>query len=554
MESRIQELKNSGSRGIGSGMSLVRFHRVVMMLLGPRFAIRLQLLFFLACLSIPLNLSAGEPDLGTEKQQTQGKKLYEKYCSQCHGEEGDGKGVAARVFDPAPRDFTAGQFKIRTTETGELPDHQDLKSIIIRGMPYTGMPAWPELKDQEVNDLVYYIKTFNEDFSDEEMIMDPLPMPKPPPFSQDSAKKGRKVYEDNKCMDCHGKLGRGDGESAPTLTDDWDQAIRPADLTLPWTFRGGSKREDIYRTFTTGMNGTPMPSYADSIEPEQRWQLVDYIYSLSKGKEEAHSSVITAKRADLPLETKDLKKLEAQFQLAPPAFFPIVGQVMEPGREFFPGAKQVAARALYTDEAVAIFLRWHDMSQEISAKNHPDISIPRFNPNSEPDEEEEDSKQFNDAVAIQIPYKSISGFTRPYFIFGDPEHPVELWFKDLGQKGVQILKGQGSSRLSSDQRSKVSVISNYQNGEWTVVFKTPRSKKDSRGFQEGGFLPIAFSIWDGAKDERGNKRGLTAWYNLYLEPPYVDSVIWPVINRALWVLIFQLVLVFWVRWSHKGRS
>lgn len=33
----------------------------------------------------------------------------------------------------------------------------------------------------------------------------------------------------------------------------------------------------------TGLAGTPMPSYADAIEPEQAWDLVHYVLSLSGG-------------------------------------------------------------------------------------------------------------------------------------------------------------------------------------------------------------------------------------------------------------------------------
>ena len=34
-----------------------------------------------------------------------GKVLYEEYCSQCHGDEGDGNGVMADRLHPRPRDF-----------------------------------------------------------------------------------------------------------------------------------------------------------------------------------------------------------------------------------------------------------------------------------------------------------------------------------------------------------------------------------------------------------------------------------------------------------------
>ena len=86
---------------------------------------------------------AQAPDVGTEAQRESGKKLYLKYCSQCHGEKGNGEGYATPHLRPRPRDFTTGKFKIRTTPNGALPTHQDLVNIIRRGMPYTSMPAWP---------------------------------------------------------------------------------------------------------------------------------------------------------------------------------------------------------------------------------------------------------------------------------------------------------------------------------------------------------------------------------------------------------------------------
>ena len=66
----------------------------------------------------------------------------------------------------------------------------------------------------------------------------------------------------------------GDGPSAPTLVDDWGHPIRPADLAQRWTFRGGPTREDIYRTMSTGFNGTPMPGFGDdALKPDQKWAI-----------------------------------------------------------------------------------------------------------------------------------------------------------------------------------------------------------------------------------------------------------------------------------------
>ena len=93
---------------------------------------------------------AAAPDTGTDAQRQAGKKTYLKYCSQCHGDNGDGEGYAAPHLRPRPRNFTSGKFKIRTTPNGALPAHQDLVNIIRRGMPYTSMPAWPNFSDEEV--------------------------------------------------------------------------------------------------------------------------------------------------------------------------------------------------------------------------------------------------------------------------------------------------------------------------------------------------------------------------------------------------------------------
>ena len=112
-----------------------------------------------------IRVRAQGPDIGTEAQRASGKTLYLKNCSQCHGDNGDGEGYATPHLFPKPRNFTSGKFKVRTTPNGALPTHQDLVNIIRRGMPYTSMPAWPDLSDSDVSDLAYFIKTFYPDFA-----------------------------------------------------------------------------------------------------------------------------------------------------------------------------------------------------------------------------------------------------------------------------------------------------------------------------------------------------------------------------------------------------
>ena len=242
----------------------------------------LAVLIVSLCAAPTGSVRAQGPDLGTEAQRESGRTLYVKYCSQCHGEKGDGEGYATSHLSPRPRDFTTGKFKVRTTPNGALPSHQDLVNIVRRGMPYTSMPAWPTLSDQEVSDLSYYIKTFSPDFANPEIVPQPVPLPSAPAATNESIELGKKLYVENGCVKCHGTLGRGDGPSATTLKDDLGRPLRAADLSQSWTFRGGSSREDIFRTMSTGLNGTPMPSFLDALPPEQRWAITDFIVSLGE--------------------------------------------------------------------------------------------------------------------------------------------------------------------------------------------------------------------------------------------------------------------------------
>ena len=335
-------------------------------------------LFTSLCAGTTGSVRAQGPDVGTDAQRESGRALYVKNCAQCHGEKGDGQGYATPHLYPRPRDFTTAKFKVRTTPNGALPTHQDLANVIRRGMPYTSMPAWPELTEQQVSDLAYFIKTFSPDFSNPENVPKPVELPSPPSATSESIELGKKLYVETGCLKCHGNLGRADGPSAPTLTDDLGHPIRASNLAQSWTFRGGSSREDIFRTMSTGFNGTPMPSFSDSLTTEQRWAITDFIVSLSGSNGPGYTNLVTAKLAQNPI---DLAKGTANFESAPVARFPIIGQITEPGRAFYPPATSVTVQAVYDTESIALLVRWHDMSAEKTGKNEPSLPVP-------PEEEE----------------------------------------------------------------------------------------------------------------------------------------------------------------------
>jgi mono/diheme cytochrome c family protein len=536
------------------------------------------------------SVRAAAPDVGTDAQRTAGKTLYFKYCSQCHGEKGDGEGYAAPHLRPRPRNFTAGKFKVRTTPNGALPTHQDLINIIRRGMPYTSMPAWTNFSDSEVSDLAYFLTTFSADFSDPDKVPKPISLPGAPKSTKESIELGKKLYEENGCVKCHGTLGRGDGPSAPTLVDEWGHPIRPADLTQRWTFRGGSSREDIFRTMSTGLNGTPMPSFADALKDDQRWAITNFIDSLSSGNGPGYTNLVIAKHVDDPI---DLSKGAANFESARIARFPIIGQITEPVREFHPPTTSVTVRAVYDADSIALLVQWDDMSAQKTGKNGPSLPVPQTeeeepaaaaapsaknpfgeaevapapagqppaggqpppaNPFAEEAAPAAPASEFSDAVSIQIPSQVPTSARKPYFIFGDSQNSVDLWFFDLARPAPLQFTGKGSADIAPNDTGDITGVASYDQGEWSVIFKRPLRAGSGAPLSSGQFMPIAFSIWDGLSRERGSRRGLSVWYSLYLGPEEVPSVVGPMIETALVILAIELAVIGWVRWRYGSRA
>lgn len=548
----------------------------------------------------------GTPDLGTEEQRAAGELLYGTYCSQCHGDDGAGRGIAEPFLRPAPRDFTSGKYKIRSTPTGYVPTDEDLRRAIRDGLPGTGMPGFQEvLSERQITNLVYYLKSLAPDFEDPNAYAEPVPVPDPPPFSDDSLDVGYQTYVEIGCARCHGEQGRGDGRSAPTMRDDWGDFVPPADLTMPWRFRGGGSREDIFRSISTGLYGTPMAGFADGLTEEQRWQIVDWIVAQARELgatgdpgEAPYDSLVRAVPAagtlDAITEDGDLEAARELFEGAPRALFPVVGQVIQPGRSFQPGTAAVGVQAIYDSLDVAFLVTWHNITAEASGHNGPDLQVERqdgvaFPGLREDGEAEADeagaeadgdvwgtgggqtadpfgqattaapgpppgSDEFSDAIALQLPVELREGAEKPYFLWGDTSYPVELWFVDLANPEATVFEGRGLGAVTPTDARPPEVLAGYEDGEWAVVFKRPRNPTRGVAFDEETFVPIAFSVWDGFYRERGPRRGVSRWFHVYLEPEDQPSVLAPMAKAGLTVLALELLVVGWVRRRHRLKQ
>ena len=93
------------------------------------------------------------------------------------------------------------------------------------------------------------------------------------PFGLDpeAAAEGKKLYDKQACMACHGNNARG--AVGPDLTDDeWLRA--PSD-------------EMIFNTIRNGRSGTLMSPFKDAMSDEQIWKLVTYLRDENRKRKEA---------------------------------------------------------------------------------------------------------------------------------------------------------------------------------------------------------------------------------------------------------------------------
>ena len=467
---------------------------------------------------IALSLSATPSPVAAQAgNAAAGKAVYERKCAGCHGDKGDGKGPAAELLSPKPRDFTAGLYKVRTT-ANKVPTDQDIFRIITDGMPGTSMPPWAVLPEKDRWNLVAYIKAFAaEKFKEGPK---KLELPKDVASSPESIKRGKEMFEAIECHKCHGTDGRADGPSRAELKDEWGNPVPPANLTKPWTFRGGAGRTEIATRLANGVLGTPMPAFLDSVEkPEDIWHLTNFIRSLGpESPRYATLVTVTAVSDAIPDDPNaDYWKKVALGDI------PLMGQVIVDPRNFNPAIDVVSIRAVYNDKEIAFHLTWDDATQSA---------------------DEPAKKLYADAISLQFSPQSTSGSERPYFLMGDGSDAVYLLRWENG-KGVSEATANGPTKIAPLAGAEATGKAVYTNGQYRVVIKRPLGSKDaaSPAFSPAVFMPVAFQAWDGGAGETGTKMSLTSWYYLRLEEPQSNRrfVIPPVV--ALLALAVMLLVV-----------
>jgi DMSO reductase family type II enzyme heme b subunit len=482
---------------------------------------------------------APKPEM-TDEMIEQGRAIYFGRCSFCHGLLGDGEGPAAPYLDPRPRDFTLGTYKFRTTQSGELPTDEDLFRTISRGLTGTGMQAFDDdlikngLTEMERWAVIAYIKTFAPEFDDEEF--DPYKMTVSLPatkvaYNADTIAKGKEVFERAKCWECHGKLGRGDGQKSFDRKDDWGFPIRIRNVTHPWKLKGGNDVEDIFMRFSTGINGTPMPSFIKSLSEEERWYLANFIKSLQHKMTD--NRVLTVRRVTgaLPQAADDPAWAQAM-----PMDVRLAGQVVVAPRWQNPSIELVTVKALFNDQDIAFLIAWDDPFADITHEDDQAFDTQEIRQvggyNSYVEIENMIPRQletFRDAIALQFPVKPVEGTKKPHFLRGSASNPVNLWMwradrhADDGS-GAEEAIARGWSQpptAQAEDGQQISAAAGWDQGRWSVVMTRPLTTGDKSDVQfvPGKFIPLSLNAWDGSNGEHGLIMSLSSWHYVLLEAP-----------------------------------
>ncbi|MBI4596263.1 MAG: c-type cytochrome [Candidatus Tectomicrobia bacterium] len=498
---------------------------------------------------------------------SRGQDSFKKNCVVCHGEKGLGDGLAAKFLFPKPRNFTDVMFKIRSTSSGDVPTDQDLFNTIKNGMPGSAMPSFSYLPEEERWKLVEFIKTLgvkkagNKEINLWKIRKKPheIEVPPQPELTGELLARGKQLYFDKNmaCRDCHGEKGRGDGPKATSFKDDWGYPIIPNDFTRG-IYKGGGTVSDLYLRFTTGMAGTPMPSFEESLPShEDRWALSYYVKSLAGEKvaRQLSQEKIVAKKVnkEIPLNPQD--KIWTNTKV-----FEIPLMLLWQRQKV---AEAISVRALQNGKNIAILLEWEDA-----------VVNSRF---IRPED-------FTDAVALQFALTELQG----HFSMGSKEEPVNIWqwrldremdlekFHDVEDahrgmvrddyqfahpdypksvekeghipitpaqfhdktyltgwgagnqfsnpkrpSAVEELNAEGFGTLEIQAPDDQGVAGRgvWNNGKWQVMFvrslKTT-SEKDVQ-FGAGKQISLAFAVWDGERRDRDGQKAVSYWQILEIE-------------------------------------
>lgn len=493
---------------------------------------------------------AAEPTITTTAR---GPALYTQHCAACHGEQGDGHGLAERYLYPKPRDFRAGRFRLISTVNG-VPSLEDLESVLTRGLPGSSMVSWEHLSPADRRLLAEHVLLLRREGAadverqlaadaEEELTADDLAArvasvttpgevlerAELGPSNAETIATGKELYASKGCAACHGATGKGDGQQQ--MVDGEGFATRPRDLTLG-IFKGNHDPLSVYRRLRLGLPGSPMP--ASSLTDLELGAMVHYVLSLSD--EATRESHVLRRRELLATRLPRAPQLADDEAWSNVASVPIS---VTPLWWRDGAVSNVAVQAAHDGRELVLRLTWNDGT---------------------PNDRATRADEFEDMVAVEL----YQGSAEPFLGMGAKGAALDLWqwrggahqtgaedsqfdeypfdtaiYQELAhgrplpdfitarvagnplaqhdrEASAMVAAGFGTTTFRPKASQLVVGEGKWHDGRWTVVVRRPLDVASDAGLPlvVGGDYSIALAVWDGAARDRGPQKLISMWNDL----------------------------------------
>ena len=292
-------------------------------------------------------------------------------------------------------------------------------------------------------------------------------------------------------------------------------------------FNGGGGAEAIYIRMMTGLDGTPMPAYSDAVasevvSQEELWNVAHYVASLAPTLEPRTADFISAARVEGGLPTAPG---DDAWSAAKAFYVPLVGQVIQPPRNFAPTVDGMWVKALHDGSRLALHLSWGDPS------NSPDSTWTEWQTKLAAAMISDGAalsptEPMTDGIAVQFPANIPDGAERPYFLMGEANDPVTLWTWD-SRTGAAEASGRGLGRIDELAGGDLAAEARWSEGHWELVLirSIASGAEGAIRLAEGVVIPAAMFAWDGSSAESADRGSVSSWIYLYLEEPSSSNVV-----------------------------
>jgi DMSO reductase family type II enzyme heme b subunit len=427
-----------------------------------------------------------------------GQAVFEQRCAVCHGSDGRGGGPLAAELIPRPRDLTRAWYRFRSTPSGVRPRGGDVAATLRRGLGVTAMGSFAALGDANVAAVTAHVAAVAQ------ALPDASPSPAPASGRPEAAlvARGRTLYDEARCWQCHGAAGRGDGPSARELRDDAGMASLPANLTQRWRLKGGADGEALTRAIANGLNGTPMPSYADVLNAEDLRAVAAYAWSLGRDRPPVPPRLSVRRVAGAVPDDPDAAFWDQRHATA----VPLGPQAFRTPRWTRPAIDVVEVAAVWSPAGFAIHLTWDDRFED-----REDLDADAAAGEAIDDAARTGHWRLPDQVAVQLALVP-DGAPWPPLDGGSADRPVTRWRWSAAATAPWVEDAHGADDLRPRADAVLTGTARFGDGRWRLALVGGRGADPGVAMlAPGARLVFAVQAWDGSQGEQGSRHGLSSW-------------------------------------------